>query len=340
MIKLENYPVNPGYSCLVSSVVNVLKYYSQDINDGIFFLLGEGFRLFDYNSNNLKSISDIHINQLSSAVVETFFKKMGIAFQKKQYCSSIVECREKLEKDINAGFPMIFNISSASLVYSDLWVSGDREHYFTVIGINEDGVIISDIYLADVFGQHIDVYEGVLDFANFEQACMRYNWAYLDIDCEALKRTKLSFTKSCLLEQLEFNLKYYLQGDNSYYRKILQFADDICLFPEKFSNEEIKKDIISLSNKISHFGVLSARRSFKMALTTLKDKYSAEIAEEEIANNDVLIDKWHKICLNFSKIAFYDDFSSQFVKLSKKLKDIAEMEREYFESILNKLSHW
>jgi uncharacterized protein YlxP (DUF503 family) len=336
MVKLENYPVNPGYSCLVSSVVNVLKYYNQDINDGIFFLLGEGFRLFDYNSNNLKSISDIHINQLSPMVVETFFKKVGISYQKKQYCSSINGCREKIEKDINSGSPLIFNISSASLVYSDLWVSGDREHYFTVIGINEDGVIISDIYLADVFGQHIDVYEGVLDFANFEQACLRYNWGYLDIDYEALKRAKLSFTKSYLLEQLELNLKYYLQGGNSYYCKLLQFADDICFFPEKFSNEEIKKDIISLSNKISHFGVLSSRRSFKMILTTLKEKYSAEITEEEISYND----RWHKICLNFSKVAFYDDFSPQFVKLSKKLKDLAEMEREYFESILNKLSHW
>ena len=131
-----------------------------------------------------------------------------------------------------------------------------------------------------------------------------------------------------------------MHGNTSYYQKLIQFADDICQFPNKFSNDDIKKDIVSISNKIAHFGVLSSRRSLKLVLSRLKEKYSIGIAEDDIVNIELIIDKWLKICLNLSKCCFYNEFESQFIKLSDKLKDVAEFERYYRTDMCESKLEW
>jgi hypothetical protein len=156
--------------------------------------------------------------------------------------------------------------------------------------------------------------------------------------------------EKCLLKRLrEYaneHLRYitvpevYLHGNTSYYQKLIQFADDICQFPNKFSNDDIKKDIVSISNKIAHFGVLSSRRSLKLVLSRLKEKYSIGIAEDDIVNIELIIDKWLKICLNLSKCCFYNEFESQFIKLSDKLKDVAEFERYYRTDMCESRLEW
>jgi hypothetical protein len=225
---LTNYLTKPGLSCLISSVTTALQGFTHFIDDSLLFFVGDGFSLFRYLRQPGAKINDLTLNHLSSQIVKNFFTKMNIKCYEDTYCNSLDECKVRLAKDIKSGFPVVANVCSAHLVYSSLWTTAERPHFLVIIGLSDDNVLISDVYLSDAFSNNIGCYEGLLDNTHFEKAFKYYNWNYFYIDYNAVKAAEKQIMSLNLTEILAKNIKNYLskEGD-SYLTMLMQFANDV-----------------------------------------------------------------------------------------------------------------
>jgi hypothetical protein len=53
---------------------------------------------------------------------------------------------------------------------------------------------------------------------------------------------------------------------------------------------------------------------------------------------DTLIGEWNKVSLRFAKAAFYEDHTKLFDRISDRINEIIELEKNYFANLIVKLT--
>lgn len=178
MIKeISDFPVSTGKICFMSALVDILRYYHVDVNEGDLFGLCEG-NLFYYGGIEHLSVEELNyanlirefsmggmkydVMQMLDVLKETIGLNVD-AFTESDNIRSII--KEHISKDI----PILSLVLRYYLEYGPGYKVDNFSHTITVYGIDEekDNLYVTDTFVAT---KPISNYKGTLLMEHFLQS--------------------------------------------------------------------------------------------------------------------------------------------------------------------------
>lgn len=333
MNRLKKYETSVGSQCLLSSFGNTLSYYDKTMDDSILFFLGNGF-VFEYSRENAKSISEIKLHHDCIKIVDSFCKKYNIELSMKEYCRNRDEIKSKIYNDIKNDRPIIISVSPPNLNYNSIYKNAilNRYHTLVIIGINTEGVLISD---CSVPTTPVSIYEGIMTFKELEKAWGTKQWRHYKIDYERLKVMNYDISLNLLINSLKENLYHYYSGSEPNINHLYNFADDVGRLPKLFTAKDVKENVKEISYLIKFEGIISARLLLKKYLMKLIGLYEVSINKKYLEEIESIVSEWDRITLLFLWCGLSSNAKERFGRLSDRIKKIIDKEVKLFDCIFN-----
>ena len=358
MKEIDNYQVNQGEICLMSSIRDILGYYNCPLTESSLLGMCEG-KLFYYGGLNvskeeLKNTQAIKILKMGgmkydiNQVLEILTKNFAITVKSYEQMSSH-EMREMIKKYINQGKPLMALVLGYYLEYSPSYHKEKLSHSINIIGYDfeKDILKVTDSYVNTV---PVSKYCGTLSWENFYKSLdlseamfemqTRDRIFIVSLDsAQSLENVPKQVFKNTLIQMADNNLRTdsYL-GENIYcgIEGMKHLFNDFSYWDKEMSDIEMKQIMQCLHNLITNFGgpktinMLMAEYVHSIFMIT-KEEFYQQLEEQFIA----LEKKWSifaNVCYKFVILNKYDVNN-----LQEKLLNIIECEQRLYLDIKEKL---
>lgn len=328
-----NYETTIGTNCILSSFANALRMVNKTIDDSAIFFLQDGFNI-TYQMKNYENEFVLRFSHHFDMIIESFMKKYYIKYNLNDIPQNFNEFLDLLGKRLEKNQPFLMYANSINLKYNEKFIRNkERIHAINLIGMNDEGILVSDSYVPTFPPQ---TYEGTISFAMFEEIFewnKQSQYKYYDIEYDTIDKEAITISGKDLKEALNCNMKNYfnIDSNNSYLRNLHIFHEDLKTI---FLLLDIMTKLEELSYKIFVESIIPARKLLKKALLNLSNQSVINMENSIIEELDNNIRTWNNVTLMIIKGGLRNN-EKLFHSIYEKVGNHIAEEEKLFERIYN-----
>jgi len=325
MIANREYTPVVGTTCFLSSFSNVVQYVNPTIDEMHIFFSQEGLRL-DYDRKETTRIGDIRLIHDYQSVIQRFISEHSLSCSKRAV-GDVADMKSFLGNHHNKLAPIILFVNSSDLPYARAYRTAAGRGHVLVVVKYEDELIVSDCAIPTV---PTTAYCGPILPDVLLQAWRKENCLFMDLnehDVGILSR--ISIDPAVEKETFRRNLSFQFvdKAEESNHAKLLRFANDLKLFPERYPVEELNANMKELSFQFQFEGLVYARRLISSYLQKSGVAYSSV---------DERIKEWQNAALLIVKTGFMPT-KHNFAELSRRIEELIHRDTETIREIYKSL---